>query len=111
MKPGVEKTGSVRAGLGVAVVSSACFHSNWNPAFDRLCLEILGSVRTEDVRCASLRLVGQTPPPRPRACPIPAAPRIKTTHQTGRQAKRLITRTPSKGAANGSPLLLLTNDL
>src|SRR5229473_8316738 len=102
MKPGVEKTGSVRAGLGVAVVSSACFHSNWNPAFDRLCLEILGSVRTEDVRCASLRLVVQTPPPRPCACAAPAAARLKTHDQTERRRRLLITETPQRGLADRS---------
>src|SRR5258708_36063665 len=90
MKPGVEKTGSVNAAPEFAG-STACVHSNWNPGFDRLCLEIFGSVRTDDVRCASLWLVVHTPPPRPCACAIPEAARLRTHHQTERRRRLLIT--------------------
>src|SRR5258708_26563866 len=100
MKPGVENTGSVRAGLGAGGVWSACFHSNWKPGFDRLCREILGSVRTEGVRCASLRPVVHTPPPRPCACAAPAAARLKTHDQTERQRRLLITELLKNGLAD-----------
>src|SRR5260370_14351782 len=97
MKPGVEKTGAVAAG-----VSSARFHRNWKPGFDRLCLEIFGSVRTEDVRCASLWLVVHTPPPRPCARAAPGATRLETKIQTERRRRLLITKTPLLGSRSGS---------
>src|SRR5262245_16729319 len=46
-------------------LSSFTFHCSSNPGFDSACTEILSSVRTHDVRCASPSAVSHCVPPRP----------------------------------------------
>src|SRR5882724_1081379 len=83
----------------LAWFSSFAFQSSWKPGLVRVSLEILGSVLTHEVRCASPLVVVQLAPPRPCACAAHTATTARTIDKTIGRPVLLIT-SPVYGCAS-----------
>ena len=62
--------------------ASFTFHCCSNPGFDKAAREILSSVRTHDVRCASASAVSHCEPPRPGCAKVIAPAQTVTDVRT-----------------------------